>query len=338
MTSVVNPEYKDVSDMDHQLDSATMLNSRDRKMFGVMPMKEEIVMVKCTQCERPILSSSFSQHADSCHVKTDLSFGGPLTPLPSHYGNQRELVANELASDDEDSDSSVRNRKYGNKLKNKHESGRRNDSIGSLEEPETSQFKRALSPNQASQKAKKKTKKEKQKNKGMSKQKGPLDLDRQCGVLQGPNSTPCTRSLTCKSHSMGAKRAVEGRSQAYNELLAAYQKKGVGRPQENTLGSPGIGHLKPKLGNNNNNNMAGFGMPDIALHDKQAGSDEEVDCVIRAITNHCSFPLAQRSVNLYKRRQRAFRVGDILRVAITPKSTGIVFTDAIDTTMLSHSM
>jgi hypothetical protein len=30
---------------------------------------------------------------------------------------------------------------------------------------------------------------------------------------------------------MGAKRAVEGRSQPFNELLAAYQKKGIGRPQ-----------------------------------------------------------------------------------------------------------
>lgn len=29
---------------------------------------------------------------------------------------------------------------------------------------------------------------------------------------------------------MGAKRAVEGRSQPYDVLLAAYQKKSIGRP------------------------------------------------------------------------------------------------------------
>jgi hypothetical protein len=58
----------------------------------------------------------------------------------------------------------------------------------------------------------------------------PIDLDKQCGVIQGLNNLPCTRSLTCKSHSMGAKRAVEGRSQPYDVLLAAYQKKGIGRP------------------------------------------------------------------------------------------------------------
>lgn len=59
----------------------------------------------------------------------------------------------------------------------------------------------------------------------------PLDLDRQCGVLISPNNNPCMRSLTCKIHAMGAKRAVEGRTHPFNELLAAYQKKGIGRPQ-----------------------------------------------------------------------------------------------------------
>lgn len=56
-------------------------------------------------------------------------------------------------------------------------------------------------------------------------------MDRQCGVIITPNNHPCTRSLTCKIHAMGAKRSVEGRSQPFNDLLAAYQKKGIGRPQ-----------------------------------------------------------------------------------------------------------
>lgn len=52
---------------------------------------------------------------------------------------------------------------------------------------------------------------------------------------------PCTRSLTCKSHSMGAKRSVDGRSQPYDVLLAAYQKKSIGRPN-------GKEHLSKKKG------------------------------------------------------------------------------------------
>ncbi|KAF5383724.1 hypothetical protein D9615_003681 [Tricholomella constricta] len=53
--------------------------------------------------------------------------------------------------------------------------------------------------------------------------KGPVDYDRQCGVINDKN-LPCSRSLTCKSHSMGAKRAVQGRSRNYDELLLDWQR------------------------------------------------------------------------------------------------------------------
>lgn len=53
--------------------------------------------------------------------------------------------------------------------------------------------------------------------------KGPLDLDKQCGVIND-KGVPCSRALTCKSHSMGAKRAVEGRSRKYDDLLIEYQR------------------------------------------------------------------------------------------------------------------
>lgn len=53
--------------------------------------------------------------------------------------------------------------------------------------------------------------------------KGPVDLDRQCGVINDKN-LPCSRSLTCKSHSMGAKRAVPGRSRDYDELLLEWNR------------------------------------------------------------------------------------------------------------------
>ncbi|KAI1758082.1 SCA7, zinc-binding domain-containing protein [Xylaria castorea] len=53
---------------------------------------------------------------------------------------------------------------------------------------------------------------------------GPVDVERKCGVIL-PNEQPCRRSLTCKSHSMRAKRGVAGRSLPYDMLLAAYQKR-----------------------------------------------------------------------------------------------------------------
>ncbi|KAI0078660.1 SCA7-domain-containing protein [Panus rudis PR-1116 ss-1] len=53
--------------------------------------------------------------------------------------------------------------------------------------------------------------------------KGPIDLDRHCGVIND-KGLQCSRSLTCKSHSMGAKRAVEGRSKKYDELLLEWNR------------------------------------------------------------------------------------------------------------------
>jgi hypothetical protein len=53
---------------------------------------------------------------------------------------------------------------------------------------------------------------------------GPIDLDKQCGVIL-PNNLPCSRSLTCKTHSMSLKRGVVGRSQPYDVLYAAYQAR-----------------------------------------------------------------------------------------------------------------
>lgn len=75
----------------------------------------------------------------------------------------------------------------------------------------------------------KKKKKEEVKAKS-GKPKGPVDVEKQCGVLL-PDGKQCARSLTCKSHSMGAKRAVPGRSLPYDMLLAQYQKKNQAKQQ-----------------------------------------------------------------------------------------------------------
>ncbi|KAH9916338.1 SCA7, zinc-binding domain-containing protein [Fomitopsis serialis] len=54
--------------------------------------------------------------------------------------------------------------------------------------------------------------------------KGPVDYDKQCGVIND-KGLPCSRSLTCKSHAMGAKRSVQGRSKPYDELLLEWNRQ-----------------------------------------------------------------------------------------------------------------
>lgn len=57
----------------------------------------------------------------------------------------------------------------------------------------------------------------------MRRGKGPIDLDKQCGVIND-KGLQCSRSLTCKSHAMGAKRSVQGRSKDYDVLLLEWQR------------------------------------------------------------------------------------------------------------------
>lgn len=49
------------------------------------------------------------------------------------------------------------------------------------------------------------------------------DPDKHCGVWNGENSRPCTRSLTCKSHPLSMRRAVSGRSKHFDKLLADHR-------------------------------------------------------------------------------------------------------------------
>ncbi|WWC91925.1 uncharacterized protein L201_006877 [Kwoniella dendrophila CBS 6074] len=51
----------------------------------------------------------------------------------------------------------------------------------------------------------------------------PIDLDKQCGVIND-KLAPCARSLTCKTHTVGAKRAVQGRTKPYDELYIEWQR------------------------------------------------------------------------------------------------------------------
>ncbi|RDW73724.1 hypothetical protein BP5796_07166 [Coleophoma crateriformis] len=50
-----------------------------------------------------------------------------------------------------------------------------------------------------------------------------INVETHCAVLK--NGKPCSRSLDCKLHSMSSKRAVAGRSQPFDMLLASYKKQ-----------------------------------------------------------------------------------------------------------------
>jgi hypothetical protein len=100
---------------------------------------------------------------------------------------------------------------------------------------------------------------------------------------------------------MGAKRSVKGRSQSYDLLLAAYQKKTIGRPN---VQEQSTNIYKVKLMNEENNLI---------------DSDDEMDTVMEGVQYIQPLPLAEKSYHFIKRKRQCFRMKGILLDAITPK-------------------
>ncbi|XP_018602952.2 ataxin-7-like protein 1 isoform X2 [Scleropages formosus] len=59
-----------------------------------------------------------------------------------------------------------------------------------------------------------------------------FDPNKHCGVLDPESRKPCTRSLTCKTHSLTHRRAVPGRKKLFDSLLAEHK----GRAKEKEAG------------------------------------------------------------------------------------------------------
>ncbi|KAF9247277.1 SCA7-domain-containing protein [Melanogaster broomeanus] len=145
------------------------LSARDMKIFGAQPLRSEIGVVRCSDCDKPVLRSAISDHATNCN---DIRSG-------------KKWVKSKSADVE---------------LKKGKKRAAEGEEVDDPSEP-----------------SKKKTKITK------GRTKGPVDYDKQCGVIND-KGLPCSRSLTCKAHSMGAKRAVQGRSKQYDELLLEWNR------------------------------------------------------------------------------------------------------------------
>ncbi|KAF8638931.1 hypothetical protein AX16_010406 [Volvariella volvacea WC 439] len=170
------------------------LPAREMKLFGARPLTSaaDIGIARCKDCDKPFLRSFVSEHVgwyciSSNRLCCSYSLSDNCELIRS--GGKRGLKAKHV-SESED-------RKGGKKRK------------------------ASPSPSDPSTHPKKKVKPATKVTKGRT--KGPVDYDRQCGVIND-KGLPCSRSLTCKSHSMGAKRAVGGRSRPYDELLLEWQR------------------------------------------------------------------------------------------------------------------
>ena len=146
---------------------------------------------------------------------------------------------------------------------------------------------------------KKKLKKDEPAKPKTAKPKGPVNVETQCGVLL-PNGALCARSLTCKSHSMGAKRSVPGRSLPYDQLLAMYQKRNQAKMQKAAL-------------------SAAAPLPDDEPPTGPVDSDEEKDAVMAAFARSRPQPLEQHVFVPTARKYKYIRMKEMLGNALGVK-------------------
>ena len=75
-----------------------------------------------------------------------------------------------------------------------------------------------------------------------------FDAEKHCGVWMSDVQKPCTRSLTCKAHSLTLRRAVQGRSRTFDDLLADHRAAKeilVRQIKEGANGTPGATKASP---------------------------------------------------------------------------------------------
>ena len=132
----------------------------------------------------------------------------------------------------------------------------------------------------------------------ISRDKGPVDKDKQCGV-EMPNGQLCSRSLTCKTHSMGAKRAVKGRTRPFDVLLAEYQKR-----NQVKMASLSTQH---QLNLDN----------EALMEDTPLNAEEEFEQVMAGVLRAYPAPLERKVIMPTKTRTNFFRMREKLISAIS---------------------
>ncbi|KAF9915725.1 hypothetical protein BX616_005540 [Lobosporangium transversale] len=270
-------EYHNLSEKISQSKSKTPTASRleykEMKTYGGMPMQDDIVVVSCSNCDKPLIPSAYKEHRAKCKVQqtetlTDTS-SAIRTDIPEKKPEIQKTKKRKESTAMEVTEPEVP------------------VSISEMSPPPTPEKK----PHEKKQKVAKPPK-----VKPPGRVKGPLDLDKQCGVIVIPGGPACARALTCKSHSVSSKRAVEGRSRPYDVLLGLYQKKPVPVKDEKI----------------NRDSEA----PLAEKEDVNVDSDEEYGELLDAVRSYEPQPLAARPMTYLRRRNNCHRIRDLLMDAL----------------------
>ncbi|KAG8629089.1 hypothetical protein KVT40_002954 [Elsinoe batatas] len=249
------------------------------------PLSDRADIIKCNHCKRAILRHRAKGHIEQCIAKKQEKQRKKKEAKDARDAAARKAERGGVSSSSSSEDEGPPEGMSGSKKTSKttgQAGKKRKVEAGADEGP--------------------KKKKKKEEPKAKVKVKAPVDVERQCGV-ELPQGGQCARSLTCKSHSMGAKRAVPGRSAPYDKLLAEYQRKNQAKLQKAAMESASL-----------------------PLDDAPEGpidSDEEKEHILAAITRSRPRPLFQTQLVPLRRKYNYVRLKEMLGNALGGRGGGL---------------
>ncbi|KAI0437658.1 SCA7, zinc-binding domain-containing protein [Xylaria telfairii] len=222
-TPLPTPQVNQLDDGPYE----TFMNSR--------PLEDSLNLQQCKLCKKGIVKNAAKAHIDNCMKIKKEKAQRKKEAREARERAKEQAREEEARKADGDGDAKMNDDSDDDDdgSPDKKPNGKASKKVGGKKPDGELKGKKRKADAAAGDGPKNKKKKEEPKPK-VPKPKGPVDVEKQCGVLL-PNGQPCARSLTCKSHSMGAKRAVAGRSLPYDMLLAAYQKKNQAKQQKAAL-------------------------------------------------------------------------------------------------------
>ncbi|TKX18973.1 zinc-binding domain-containing protein [Elsinoe australis] len=256
------------------------------------PLSDRADVIKCNHCKRAILRHRAKSHIESCIAKKQEKQRKKKEAKDARDAAARKAerggVSSESSSEDEEEGKQGPGGAAAKKTSKTTAAGQAGK-------------KRKMTAAAGEEEGPKK-KKKKEEVKAKVKVKAPVDVERQCGV-ELPQGGQCARSLTCKSHSMGAKRAVPGRSAPYDKLLAEYQRKNQAKLQKAALDAQAL--------------------PEDAAPEGPVDSDEEKDQILAAIGRSHPRPLFQPQLVPLRRKYNYVRLKEMLGNALGGRGGGL---------------
>ncbi|KAL9598964.1 MAG: hypothetical protein Q9219_004147 [cf. Caloplaca sp. 3 TL-2023] len=276
------------------------------------PGEDGAQMVRCKHCKKPVPKSSMTSHIKICPEKKNKDKTskkkdpkeGSVKPVLGTEDKESEVPGDDSPTVKVNGEASQGAESISS-AKGIIKSAKKSATASGNDNSSKKTKKRKADMEGDKEPKKKKLKKDEPPKPKVPKPKGPVDVEKQCGVLL-PNGGYCARSLTCKSHSMGAKRAVPGRSMPYDFLLNQYQKKNQAKQQKAAMD-------------------ANAPLADDTDAHAVVDSDEEKDAVMAAIARSRPQPLAQHVPIGLRRKHQRIRVKEALANALAGNRGGNLF-------------